>query len=298
MKTSCPHCGQHYELDDSFAGQPVTCERCWKDFTVPAEKPSAAAVPEPKPKPAAEAPAPKTSKPVPAAPVPETTQRCPYCAGAVPAGVKKCRHCGEWIDREIVPRNQAAYILLALTLGVFAVHNFYSGARNKGFIKLMLPIGAITVLGIVSSLVSWIFRLGVRDYGYVLAPLMAGLISPGVGVSIALVVIIVWNIRDMIRCPEECSRMVADRKKPAIYIASALLAGAFGVHNFYSGATAKGLIKLALTFVVPPICGAIFARCGTPQSFPWFTIVWAVLMWGWVIWEAVHFRKELAESEI
>ena len=62
MKTSCPHCGQHYELEDSFAGQPVTCERCWKDFTVPAEKPSAAVPPpEPKPEPA-KAPAAEKSK--------------------------------------------------------------------------------------------------------------------------------------------------------------------------------------------------------------------------------------------
>ena len=44
MKTKCPHCGQHYELDDSSVGMTATCEKCQKDFTV------SAAPPEPPPK--------------------------------------------------------------------------------------------------------------------------------------------------------------------------------------------------------------------------------------------------------
>ncbi len=144
MKTSCPHCGQHYELDDSFAGQPVTCERCWKDFTVPAEKPSAAAVP--KPKPAAEAPAPKTSKPVPAAPVPETAQRCPYCAGVIPSGVKKCRHCGEWIDCSAKPQDPIVYTLLALMLGGFGMHDFVNGQWCEGIGKVLIFLTGLQIV--------------------------------------------------------------------------------------------------------------------------------------------------------
>ena len=32
MKTSCPKCGQRYELDDDLAGQPVACTKCGQEF--------------------------------------------------------------------------------------------------------------------------------------------------------------------------------------------------------------------------------------------------------------------------
>lgn len=32
MKTSCPKCGQRYELDDDWAGQPVACTKCGQEF--------------------------------------------------------------------------------------------------------------------------------------------------------------------------------------------------------------------------------------------------------------------------
>ncbi len=35
MKTSCPHCGQHLEGDDSLAGTSVECPGCGKTFDVP-----------------------------------------------------------------------------------------------------------------------------------------------------------------------------------------------------------------------------------------------------------------------
>lgn len=147
MKTSCPHCGQHYELEDSFAGQPVTCERCWKDFTVPAEKPSAAVPPpEPKPEPAKAPAAEKSKIPAPAVPVAETPQRCPYCSGAVPAGVKKCRHCGEWIDRSAKPQNPIVYTLLALLLGGIGMHNFVNGQWCEGIGKILIFLTGLQIV--------------------------------------------------------------------------------------------------------------------------------------------------------
>lgn len=62
MKFSCPHCQQHLEADDSFAGTTVDCPTCGKSFVVGAV-------------PAAEPP-PPVSVPVPdAPPVPETPER-------------------------------------------------------------------------------------------------------------------------------------------------------------------------------------------------------------------------------
>lgn len=34
MKTECPHCKQHYEVDDNYLGSVVTCESCKQDFVV------------------------------------------------------------------------------------------------------------------------------------------------------------------------------------------------------------------------------------------------------------------------
>ena len=93
MKTKCPHCGQHYEVEDCAVGTTVTCENCWKDFTVS----DAAAAPPP---PAAAKPA---SEP--------TISRCPFCGGDITPEAKKCRHCGEWIRKD----NRGKIIVLVLT---------------------------------------------------------------------------------------------------------------------------------------------------------------------------------------
>jgi hypothetical protein len=35
MKTICPHCSQHIEADDEYAGTKVSCPTCQKEFTLP-----------------------------------------------------------------------------------------------------------------------------------------------------------------------------------------------------------------------------------------------------------------------
>ena len=36
MKTECPHCGQHYEVDEEYLDQIVNCQSCGEDFVVEA----------------------------------------------------------------------------------------------------------------------------------------------------------------------------------------------------------------------------------------------------------------------
>ena len=36
MKTECPHCGQHYEVDEEYIGQVVECTNCGKPFAIKA----------------------------------------------------------------------------------------------------------------------------------------------------------------------------------------------------------------------------------------------------------------------
>ena len=32
MKTQCPHCRQHYEIDDQYNGQIIECQKCGQNF--------------------------------------------------------------------------------------------------------------------------------------------------------------------------------------------------------------------------------------------------------------------------
>lgn len=102
MKISCPHCGQHYELDDSAIGSVATCERCEKDFTV-GEAP-------PPPNPGDKSPLRSVGDP--ALPV----AHCPYCGGEIAPGVKKCRHCGEWLEK-----NNKGKIIAAVAIGLVLI---------------------------------------------------------------------------------------------------------------------------------------------------------------------------------
>lgn len=65
MKTNCPHCGQHFEVEEELAGRSVECSSCGKPFTISA---------------------------------PEPTKRCPMCGEEILAVAKKCKHCGEYLD--------------------------------------------------------------------------------------------------------------------------------------------------------------------------------------------------------
>ena len=119
MKTECPHCGQHYEVEANFAGQNVECSQCGRTFTVSA---------------------------------PEKTRRCPMCGEEILAVAKKCKHCGEYLDQTLVAsreqKSRLAYILLGLFLGGFGVHDFYAGYKVNGIVKLVL---ALTMFGAIFS---------------------------------------------------------------------------------------------------------------------------------------------------
>ena len=108
MKTECPHCGQHYEVEENFAGQNVECSQCGRTFTVSA---------------------------------PEKTRRCPMCGEEILAVAKKCKHCGELLDdagQPIQKKSRAAYILFGLFFGGLGVHNFMTGDVYSGVGKVII----------------------------------------------------------------------------------------------------------------------------------------------------------------
>jgi DNA-directed RNA polymerase subunit RPC12/RpoP len=101
MKFECPHCQQHIQADDGYAGMQINCPACNGGLVVP----GVARAPEPPapPPPAATRLAVRATPPTPApaesatppAPAPSSrTGGCPSCGVALPRGAVLCTNCG------------------------------------------------------------------------------------------------------------------------------------------------------------------------------------------------------------
>ncbi len=91
--------------------------------------------------------------------------KCEYCDNEVPPGSARCPSCGAAVKVEPVqpqvvvapqspaqaaavagtvgvaaPKNRTVYIVLAVLLGEFGVHNFYAGNVARGVIQLVLTL--------------------------------------------------------------------------------------------------------------------------------------------------------------
>ena len=168
MKIVCPHCQQHYEIDDSYAGNWTICESCGKNFAIPDAATISSSIPEAEliQEAASESNQDANSEHCPfcggeLAPGVKKCRHCgewlvsegylkscPFCGGELAPGVKKCRHCGEWLISEAKtqlssddpPKSRLTYILLALFVGLFGIHDFYAGYTNRGVIAFLLTL--------------------------------------------------------------------------------------------------------------------------------------------------------------
>ena len=132
MKLSCPHCGQHFDVDESDLGKEADCTGCGKRFVLQAPA----------------SPAPSQQPPAPGV--------CPYCGGEIVSGVRKCRHCGEWLEKPISMSGKKAkdpviYVLLGLFGGAIALHNFYEGKSMLGFAKISATILGLFGVGMIAE---------------------------------------------------------------------------------------------------------------------------------------------------
>lgn len=123
MKISCPHCGQHYDVEETDLGKEADCTCCGKRFSL---QPTVIPV-------------------IPAQP-PPSLGACPYCGGEITPGVKKCRHCGEWIEPSAKPVSPVVYVILALFLGGIGVHNFVVKQLYSGIEKILLLLIAWRII--------------------------------------------------------------------------------------------------------------------------------------------------------
>ena len=279
MKTKCPYCGQHYEMEDSAVGMTATCLTCRKDFTVSV---AAAEPPPTEPQPVAVKPA---SEP--------TAARCPYCAGDIAPEAKKCRHCGEWIKRAEEVKNPIIFVILALSLGMLGVHDFYSGARNRGFVKLILTLGIPQLSIILGLVIGVIFVSGETVFYF--APMILS-----IALVIAFAVVAVLNIREMINCHAECARHGVDKKRFAVYVLAALTGGIWGLHDFYVERRKRGLMRLILatagSMIVNVVGLVLSVSLGIYVIGSMLTGAFHLFMLGWVVWDLFNYPKDLNEA--
>lgn len=134
MKSSCPHCGQHFDVDEADVGKEADCTNCGKHFQIKATAPSLR---------------------------PPSVDRCPFCGGELVPGVKKCRHCGEWLDVSARPKSPVVFVLLGIFGGLFGLHHYYAGSFEFGCMHTLTTVifVLLIVLGIVVKEV-WLVAIG------------------------------------------------------------------------------------------------------------------------------------------
>ena len=73
---------------------------------------------------------------------------CPDCGAPTKARDRKCRECGGtlFILRNLKPRRRFTTALLAFTVGMFGIHNFYLGYMRRALLQLTLSVISLAIL--------------------------------------------------------------------------------------------------------------------------------------------------------
>ena len=76
---------------------------------------------------------------------------CPDCGTATSARAKKCPECGAtlFILRNAKPRSRFVTALLAFTVGVFGIHNFYLGYMRRALLQIILSVVGLIFIPIL-----------------------------------------------------------------------------------------------------------------------------------------------------
>jgi DNA-directed RNA polymerase subunit RPC12/RpoP len=83
IKFACPHCQQHIQAEQGYAGMQIACPACKGNLLVPGTPAAPAPAPAPPPMPA-----------VTSAPAPSSAGGCPSCGAPLPRGAVLCTTCG------------------------------------------------------------------------------------------------------------------------------------------------------------------------------------------------------------
>jgi len=162
MKFGCPHCQQHIQADEGYAGMQINCPACNSAIVIPGTARASAPVPP------AESPPPPLQAP------PSGGRDCPSCGVALARGASLCTNCGyNLITRQRTVAGRPAALgkprvhsgeapwyltpwpylgVIALLVGVF----YFLGRQNSAFyagIALVLVLYMIitTILVLVAA---------------------------------------------------------------------------------------------------------------------------------------------------
>ena len=102
MKTQCPHCGQHYEIDDQYNGQIIECQKCGQEFVIEPRSPILVTSPR------------KSDANC-------IQKQCPFCKKDIAGDAQKCCHCGSWV----IPHSPVLQFFGGSTF-VLAVYSVFS----------------------------------------------------------------------------------------------------------------------------------------------------------------------------
>lgn len=91
---------------------------------------------------------------------PTGTQYCPDCGNAYSRRAMACPKCGapsEFANQtsKKSDKGRTAYVLMAVFLGCYGIHNFYAGYTGKGVAQLLITLLSVFFL----SPITWIWSV-------------------------------------------------------------------------------------------------------------------------------------------
>jgi DNA-directed RNA polymerase subunit RPC12/RpoP len=151
IKFACPHCQQHIQAEQGYAGMQIACPACKGNLLVPGT-------------PAAPAPAPPPMPAVTSAPAPSSAAGCPSCGAPLPRGAVLCTTCGynlatkqrtvagrpAALGKPTAPKYDApwyktAYPYIGFVLVVLGVL-YFLGRENPGIMLAFLGVAVLYTL--------------------------------------------------------------------------------------------------------------------------------------------------------
>ncbi len=174
IKFSCPHCQQHIQAEQAYAGMQINCPACNGTMMVPGQRAAPAPIPVSFQQAAAPPPPPSTPEPA-SAPRPGTAA-CPSCGNALPRGAVLCTQCGYNLvtrQRTVAGRPaalgkpakvqyesawyQTAYPYIGLVVVVLAIL-YYLGRENPAMNQAFVGFALLYVLTVHIIVVVAAFR--------------------------------------------------------------------------------------------------------------------------------------------
>ncbi len=120
---------------------------------------------------------------------------CNKCGKEIDNEAAMCIHCGVPTkngSKDVGGKSRITYVLLAIFLGIWGIHNFYAGYKKRGFWELFIGFVAPFVLGFIVGFLNSFITHGIISNGgitTIILSILSGLsVLLGVGVKVVNIV--------------------------------------------------------------------------------------------------------------